>query len=100
MLELRDGQRLHLVLGTSAKEALGSFRADGGSRSLWFANDYRKDDLLLTVLDSRPRMLLCLERAGSDSRPGTFDIAELYAFPTLLAVRAVTTRLGSTLPRV
>lgn len=101
VLELHRGQRLHLVLGSPPKEALGAFREGDVDRALWEAAAYRKDDLLLTVLDCRPRLLLCLERAAAaNSRPSSsrIEVAATWSPPRLLSVPCVQARLGQRLP--
>jgi hypothetical protein len=60
-----------------------------------------KGDLILTVLDSRPRTLLCLERLLEDSPKGASDFVvggRADYFDSLLFVPAVEKRLGRRLP--
>jgi hypothetical protein len=99
-LSRRRNERLHLVLGSPWKEAIVAQQR--GGVHLWLSPPVMaQGDLILTVLDSRPRLLLCLERlhdsweAGSDfvvdGRADYFDQA-------LLAVPAIQKRLGRPLP--
>jgi 5-methylcytosine-specific restriction endonuclease McrA len=100
VLQLGKHQSLHLVLGSPPRKALASFLADGGRNELWRSGAFRKGDLLLTLLDDRPRKLLSLERAGADSRPdGNISVSEVQPLVGIFA-KAVEARLGRSLPRV
>ena len=61
--------------------------------------DYERGDLLLTVLDTEPRMLLCLERARSHKRGPDIDVeGDRVVFTRLLAVSSVERLAGVQLP--
>lgn len=98
MLQRTGQQRLHLVLGSPWKEALGTFYAADAGAGLWQCEDYDKGDLLLTVLDCTPRVLLCLERTAASGPDPDIEVDEVYAFPQLLFVPSITSRLGRRLP--
>lgn len=57
LLPLTGSERLHLVQGSPWKAALGAFMADGPDAGYWSApRGYKRGDLLLTVLNTQPRM--------------------------------------------
>lgn len=97
------GQRLHLVAAPDWRKALREYQAGGDGR-VWAApTDYRRGDLLLTVLavPSHP-MLLCLERAASDPRADRYiEVGACDDFSARMpSLRAVAARLGrQRLPR-
>lgn len=100
-LSRRRQERLHLVVGSPWKEAVFALRPRA-EVSLWHGPPVMtKGDLILTVLDSRPRMLLCLERLLEDC--GKADSAIVVGGPAdyfvqLLFVPAVEKRLGRRFP--
>lgn len=100
MLHLKPDQGLHLVLGSPAKEALGAFAAEDGAANVWSSAAYKRGDVLLSVLDSRPRVLLCLEtaRRSSSTSGGVIDVEDVWPLPRLIPVAAVEARLGHRLP--
>jgi hypothetical protein len=101
LLALTSPQRLHLIQGSPWKPALGAFMADGPDEGYWSAPmDYARGDLLLTVLNTEPRMLLCLERA-SIGRRGKFIEVEhgRVTFHPLVAVCEVEQLAEVTLPQ-
>jgi len=69
MLRPEKDCRLHLLLGKPWKEALGSLEREGVSDFLWYWDGaLDTGDVLLTALDSRPRMFAVIERAA---KPGS-----------------------------
>lgn len=101
-LQRAQGQRLHLVLGAPWKQALGAYIAGNGTtqESVWQAPpDYDKGDLLLTVLDSRPRLLLCLERARRPAASGgSIYVDDAVTFDPLIPLPALAIGLAGRLP--
>lgn len=59
---------------------------------------WRRGDLMLTVLDSRPRTLLCLEQT-LNATSTRMDVTGVSEF-SLVPVAAITRRTGSRFPRV
>lgn len=100
MLQREVGQQLHLVLGRPWREAQIVF-ATGSDRDLWEAPSYEAGDLLLTILDTRPRTFLCLERASrASSRSRFIHVTDAWAPPAPVFVDSVIGRLERRLPRV
>lgn len=105
-LQRKRGQRLHLVNGSPWKDALSAYIAGGGftDGDHWEAPDnYDKGDLLLTILDSRPKMVLCLEVARVASRSKDTDIRvreETTVFSPMIPLDVLTAvaHLGRPLP--
>ncbi len=102
---LRPGKdcRLHLPLGKPWKEALGSLEREGVSDDLWYwVGALDTGDVLLTALDTRPRMFAVIERAAkpTTSRSKWLDIDQFERFPLLVSVAAVEERMGGRMPRI
>jgi len=102
---LRPGKdcRLHLLLGKPWKEALGSLEREGVSDDLWYwVGALDTGDVLLTALDTRPRMFAVIERAAkpTTSRSKWLDIDQFERFPLLVSVAAVEERMGGRMPRI
>ena len=99
-LQLTGSQRLHLVEGSPWKGALGAFLADSTDGVFWSApDDYARGDLLLTVLHTEPRMLLCLERASSKHNGENIEVdGDRVVFPQLVAVSSLEQLTGFSLP--
>ena len=101
-------QRVHLVRGWPWRDALAAYLAswsdvsDGSMGQFWTAPDaLDKGDLLVTVLDTRPRVVLCLERSGIvRKRPDKrgLVVSDAEYFLDAIPVPALTARLGRSLP--
>lgn len=66
---IKRGQRLYTVEGKPWRKALSWFSGDRAAvaEKIWFWEPgYRDGDLLLTTLNTVPRMILCLEVADGD----------------------------------
>jgi hypothetical protein len=66
---LRSGGRLHIAEGRPWRRALDCVAVGGGEgRRPWHgATDHHDSDLLLVVLSTDPRMVLCLDVAAGDA---------------------------------
>jgi hypothetical protein len=97
---LTGSQRLHLIQGRPWKYALGDFMADARDGHCWFASKrFTRGDLLLSVLETQPPVLLCLERARAKPKGHSIDVGAfgLY-FDRLVPVHVIEQRAGVTLP--
>ena len=97
---LAGSQRLHLIQGRPWKYALGDFMADARDGQCWFASKrFTRGDLLLSVLEAQPPVLLCLERARTKPKGPSIDVGTggLY-FHRLVPVQVIEGRAGVTLP--
>lgn len=62
------GQRVFLVVGSPWLSALAAIRDEDCSDDPWLARGaFKPGDLLVTVLDTEPRAVLCVERLEEDS---------------------------------
>lgn len=92
-----EGKRLHLVLGDPWKEALAAVMRGGSARDLWrWAAPMDKGDLLLTAINTRPKMFVVLETlaAASGATSMTLRIDEVELLSRMVPVDAVKRRLG------
>lgn len=63
MLTRRQRQKVFLVVGTPWLEAIAAIRDDNRDGDPWQASgSFRPGDLLITVVDTDPRAVLCVER--------------------------------------
>jgi len=97
---LAGAQRLHLIAGSPWWYALGEFMAGLGDGKYWSAPErYSRGDLLLSVLDTSPPVLLCLERATSKQSGRTINVeGDWVDFPRLVPVQVIEQRAGVTGP--
>jgi hypothetical protein len=67
--QLAEGRCLHIVEGRPWRKALQWFaEGDRGGRRPWHgASNYHDQDLLLVVLSTDPRMVVCLDVADGDA---------------------------------
>lgn len=95
----RNGGRLHTGLGAPWREALAALGTDA---HVWEYPEMTPGDLLLTTLDTRPPLVLCLERVASyGKRSKVATIAETLWQGPLVGLREVERRAGVRLrPRV
>lgn len=99
MLKRPEDKRLHLVLGSPWKEALGSLSPGGSdsTKDVWLYDvPIDAGDLLLSALDTQPRMFVCLETtsAAVTSPSSYLPIDIFHLFPQLVDARALRSRLG------
>ena len=76
--QIGEGQRLYVVEGRPWRKAL-QWLVDGdldGTRPWHGAKDYRDGDVLLTVLSTDPRMVMCLDVTAGDAaaHPGRIRV--------------------------
>jgi hypothetical protein len=98
-LSRRRKERLHLISGSPWKEAIFA-QQRGGVRRWPSPPVMAQGDLILTVLDSRPRTLLCLERLRDSREAGSDYVVDRRAdyFDHAFLVPAIEKRLGRPLP--
>lgn len=92
---LARGQRLYIVTGPEWEVALDDFRSEEPSAPVWLCDSgWRKDDLFLTILGTRPRVILCLEWA-EDADPGdNINVRDCnITFPDGISLNAVQNQL-------
>jgi hypothetical protein len=97
---LASSQRLHLIQGRPWKYALGDYMADAGDGQCWFAPQRcARGDLLLSVLETQPPVLLCIERARAKPKGPSINVwtGALY-FHRFVPVQVIEQRAGVTLP--
>ena len=67
MLTRKQRQQVFLVVGTPWLEAIAAIRDDNRDGDPWQASgSFRPGDLLITVVDTDPRAVLCVERLEQD----------------------------------
>ncbi|WP_148302245.1 hypothetical protein [Tomitella biformata] len=76
------GQKLHVVVGAPWKDALlGYLSADAPGDNWDLPDGLRKGDLLLSILETTPRTVLCLERVARGGR--SLELEEVWDWPGL-----------------
>lgn len=101
-MKLEPGQRTYLVIGSPWLSAIAAMRSETASDDPWqVAGSFRPGDLLVTVLDTDPRAVLCLERLIDDGDPAGEDvvIGEQLMTMHLPAVPDVEARSGAAVPK-
>ena len=99
--ELATDRRLHIMSGSPWLAALGAALAEDRDSKLWRADKpFDKGDLLLTVLDTRPRTILCLELAkkSETSRSRAYYLAEIKVFTPVVLTTDIETLTGTRFP--
>jgi hypothetical protein len=100
MMQRAKGKRLYFVLGQPWKEALGMLSASQGI-DLWHYKGLPKEgDLLVTILDSRPRVIAALEIVAQNTEEGSWLVTdEIELVKPFVSVGAVTARMRRPLPK-
>lgn len=96
--ELQRGGRLYIAKGEPYREALWDYFHGDGTAQVWDVDcSYRRDDLLLTLVPTQPRMFIALEVAianGAHTSDIQVDWDRSIAFENGVLVDAVTKRAG------
>jgi hypothetical protein len=101
MLTRNPRQRVFLVVGSPWLDAIAAIRDDSRDGDPWHVSgSFRPGDLLVTVLDTDPRAVLCVERleeGGPDDDPVV--LGERRMTERLPPVREVELLAATTMPR-
>ena len=96
--KLQRGGRLYIVIGEPYREALWDYFHGDGTAQVWDVDrSYRRDDLLLTLVPTQPRMFIAREIAtanGADTSDIQVDWNRSIAFENGVLVDAVAKRAG------
>lgn len=96
--KLQRGGRLYIAIGEPYREALWDYFHGDGTAQVWDVDrSYRRDDLLLTLVPTQPRMFIALEIAtanGADTSDIQVDWNRSIAFQNGVLVDAVAKRAG------
>lgn len=100
MMKRHAGQRVHLIVGRPWLAAIASLRGESTREDPWHGRgSFQPGDVLITVLDTEPRAVLCVERVVYDEDPaGEIVIGEQLITPHLPPIEDVQTRSGATFP--
>ena len=98
---IKRGQYLYIASGSPWEEALETFHSEQRLGRVWtVARDYRPGDMILTILNTTPRVFLCVEWArhhGSEGRAILVDDDRTILFENGISVNAVQEMIGRTL---
>lgn len=96
--ELPRGQRIYVCRGHDWEEALEAFGSYDGGGPIWHIDPgYRRGDLILTILGTTPRVVLCLEVAVSnepDDDNIRVDHGRTVVFENGLSLISIERRIG------
>jgi hypothetical protein len=77
---LKRGTRLYMCVGSPWNKAIDDLKSGAGAEDLWTVDrTYRQGDLILSLITTSPRMVVCLEVAAKDAADGPMiDITSDY----------------------
>ena len=99
--ELATDRRLHIMSGSPWPAALGAALTEDWDSQLWrAAKPFEKGDLLLTVLDTRPRTILSLGLATKSETPRSraYYLVEITTFTPVVLTTDVEILTGTRFP--